>query len=148
MDSVIKVEGLSHNYGKKQALDNVSFEIAKGRVFGLVGENGAGKTTLIKHILGSLCPDSGSISVFGEEPTKNPPAVRLSHLLHRLSSTRRGDVSPGLIEHGGALPFCARSGEDPGPFRQAALEQCRDRRLHFVHLGFDRGVFVVGIALG
>ena len=35
MDSVIKVEGLSHNYGKKLALDNVSFEIEKGRVFGL-----------------------------------------------------------------------------------------------------------------
>ena len=75
MESVIKVDRLSHNYGKKQALDGVSFEIAKGRVFGLVGENGAGKTTLIKHILGSLCPDNGKITVFGIEPTKNPPAV-------------------------------------------------------------------------
>lgn len=72
MDTVIQVNGLSHSYGKKKALDNVSFEVKKGRVFGLVGENGAGKTTLIKHLLGSLCPDEGTVTLFGKEPTTDP----------------------------------------------------------------------------
>jgi ABC-2 type transport system ATP-binding protein len=75
MDPVIQVSGLSHNYGRKLALDEVSFEIGEGRVFGLVGENGAGKTTLIKHLLGSLSPDKGKVTVFGIEPPRNPPAV-------------------------------------------------------------------------
>lgn len=75
MSSVIKVENLTHRYGKKVASDNVSFEVPKGRVFGLVGENGAGKTTLIKHLLGSLCPDEGNVSVLGAEPTRDPASV-------------------------------------------------------------------------
>ncbi|PCJ59091.1 MAG: ABC transporter ATP-binding protein [Candidatus Hydrogenedentota bacterium] len=75
MESVIKVSHVSHNYGKKCALDDVSFEVQKGRVFGLVGENGAGKTTLIKHLLGSLCPDQGEITLFGSEPSRDPAGV-------------------------------------------------------------------------
>lgn len=75
MDSIIKIENLSHRYGRKLALDDISLEIPRGRVFGLVGENGAGKTTLIKHLLGSLCPDEGKVTVFGIEPTRDPTAV-------------------------------------------------------------------------
>ncbi len=75
MDSIIQIDGVSHSYGRKVALNNVSFEVPKGRVFGLVGENGAGKTTLIKHLLGSLCPDQGSVKLFGVEPTKDSESV-------------------------------------------------------------------------
>ena len=75
MDSVININGVSHSYGRKLALDNVSFEVQKGRVFGLVGENGAGKTTLIKHLLGSLCPDEGTVTLFGAEPSRDPASV-------------------------------------------------------------------------
>lgn len=74
-ESVISVKHLTHRFGKKVALDDVSFEIHKGSVFGLVGENGAGKTTLMKHLLGSLCPDEGEVSMFGFDPARNPPAV-------------------------------------------------------------------------
>ena len=74
-DALVSVQNLSHRFGKKQALDDVSFEITRGRVFGLVGENGAGKTTLIKHLLGALSPDRGEVRVMGVDPTRNPPAV-------------------------------------------------------------------------
>jgi len=82
MDPVIDVQHLRHRYGGKLALDDVSFQIAPGRVFGLVGENGAGKTTLIKHLLGTLCPEDGQVRVFGIAPTSDPPAVlaRLGYL--------------------------------------------------------------------
>ncbi len=74
-DAVIEVRNVSHRFGKKAALDGVSLEAKRGRVFGLVGENGAGKTTLMKHLLGSLTPDSGEVRVLGHDPTRNPTAV-------------------------------------------------------------------------
>lgn len=74
-DAVIEVRNVSHRFGKKVALDGVSFVARRGRVFGLVGENGAGKTTLMKHLLGSLTPDSGEVRVLGRDPTRNPTAV-------------------------------------------------------------------------
>jgi ABC-2 type transport system ATP-binding protein len=74
-DTLIEVSNLSRCFGKKQALDNVSFSVKRGRVFGLVGENGAGKTTLMKHLLGSLTAERGSVTVMGVDPTRNAPAV-------------------------------------------------------------------------
>lgn len=73
--AVIEVQGLTRKFGDKPALDQVSVSIARGIVFGLVGANGAGKTTLIKHILGLLKAQSGSVRVFGLDPVKEPVSV-------------------------------------------------------------------------
>jgi ABC-2 type transport system ATP-binding protein len=62
-DAVVAITDLSRRFGSKAALDNVSLYVPRGGVFGLVGENGAGKTTLIKHILGLLRAETGSVSV-------------------------------------------------------------------------------------
>ena len=80
--NVIEISGLSRKFGDKIALNNISLQIPRGRVLGLVGENGAGKTTLIKHILGSLTPERGSVRVFGLDPVADPVGVlsRLGHL--------------------------------------------------------------------
>ena len=72
---VIETSGLSRKFGRKMALNEVSLKIPRGRVFGLVGENGAGKTTLIKHILGLLKAERGSVRVFGFDPVTDPVAV-------------------------------------------------------------------------
>ncbi len=74
-DHIVSVKRVTHFYGKKVALQDVSLHAQRGRVFGLVGENGAGKTTLMKHLLGALAPDSGEVRVLGHDPTRNPPAV-------------------------------------------------------------------------
>ncbi len=55
--------------------DGVSLYVPRGCVFGLVGENGAGKTTLIKHILGLLRAENGTVRVFGLDPVADPVAV-------------------------------------------------------------------------
>lgn len=68
----IEVNGLTRRFGSKVALNNVSLSVPKGCVFGLLGENGAGKTTLIKHLLGLLKPQSGSVAVCGFNPVKQP----------------------------------------------------------------------------
>lgn len=74
-ESVINVAGLTRRFGAMTALDSVTFTVACGSVYGLVGANGAGKTTLIKHILGLLRAEGGSVRVFGHDPVTDPVAV-------------------------------------------------------------------------
>ena len=71
----IEVKGVTRRFGRTTALRNVDLSVSPGRVLGLVGENGAGKTTLIKHLMGLLKPQEGSVRVFGMDPVKNPAAV-------------------------------------------------------------------------
>ncbi len=74
-ESVVEIEKLSRRFGRIVALDQVSLNVPRGAVFGLVGENGAGKTTLIKHLMGLLKAESGSVRVFGLDPVREPVAV-------------------------------------------------------------------------
>ena len=67
--SVIEIHGVSKSYGEVRAVDNVSFNVPEGRLFGLIGHNGAGKSTLIKLILGLIGTDAGSIRLLGEAVT-------------------------------------------------------------------------------
>src|SRR6202162_2756998 len=74
-DPVVEVKAVTRHFGSKVALDDVSFALPRGTVVGLVGANGAGKTTLIKHVLGLLKAESGSVRVFGHDPVADPVAV-------------------------------------------------------------------------
>src|SRR3954447_9218845 len=74
-EPVIHVSDLTRRFGSQTALDSVSLSLARGAVYGLVGANGAGKTTLIRHILGLLRAQSGSVRVFGVDPVADPVAV-------------------------------------------------------------------------
>lgn len=74
-EAVITVSDLSRRFGAKMALASVSLSVPRGGVYGLVGANGAGKTTLIKHILGLLRAESGSVRVFGRDPVGDPAGV-------------------------------------------------------------------------
>ncbi len=84
-EAVIAVSGLSRTFGTKQALDGVSIFVPRGTVLGLVGENGAGKTTLIKHLLGMLKAQAGTVRVFGLDPVADPVGVlgRVGYLSER-----------------------------------------------------------------
>ena len=73
--NAVEVSCLSRKFGSKLALNQVSLQVKRGRVFGLVGANGAGKTTLIKHLLGRLKAESGSVRVFGFDPVADPVDV-------------------------------------------------------------------------
>lgn len=67
MTSLVSARNVSKSYGTVQAVDDVSFDIEKGRIMGLIGPNGAGKTTLLKALLG-LTDCQGSLSVLGLDP--------------------------------------------------------------------------------
>jgi ABC-2 type transport system ATP-binding protein len=74
-EAVVSITGLSRRFGSKTVLTDVSLYVPRGGVFGLVGENGAGKTTLIKHILGLLRAETGTVRVFGMDPVSEPVSV-------------------------------------------------------------------------
>ncbi|MCK6499664.1 MAG: ATP-binding cassette domain-containing protein, partial [Nitrospira sp.] len=73
-EAVVRVSGLSKVFKdfwgrpKARAVDNVSFEVRRGEVFGLLGPNGSGKSTTVKLLLGLLYPTKGVIEVFGRSP--------------------------------------------------------------------------------
>lgn len=68
---------------RKTAVDNVSFTLARGEIFGVVGHNGSGKSTLIRMLSTLLTPDSGSIRIFGLDPVRQPYEVQ--RLINRVS---------------------------------------------------------------
>jgi ABC-2 type transport system ATP-binding protein len=74
--TVVKVEELRKTYGKTVAVDNISFEVFEGEIFGMVGPNGAGKTTTIECIEGLRQPDKGNIGVLGLNPKRDEHALR------------------------------------------------------------------------
>lgn len=65
-NTTLKVENVSKHYGDFTAVDNLSFNVKAGRVFGFLGPNGAGKTTTIRMIVGINFPDEGKIELFGD----------------------------------------------------------------------------------
>jgi ABC-2 type transport system ATP-binding protein len=68
--NILTVNELSKNYGAVKALDNVSFSVGQGKVFGILGPNGSGKTTLLGIIMDILKANSGSYLLFDQEPTE------------------------------------------------------------------------------
>jgi len=71
MNPIVKVERLSKTYGTTVAVDEVTFDVQEGEIFGMIGPNGAGKTTTIECLEGLRKPDSGTVSVLGVDPQRN-----------------------------------------------------------------------------
>lgn len=100
--NVVEVENLSRRFGKTQALDDVSLTIEPGLVYGLVGANGQGKTTLIRHLMGLLRAQSGSVRVFGLDPVRNPVEV-----LQRIGYLSEERELPGWMRIGELMRYTA-----------------------------------------
>ena len=71
MNTVLKLSNVNKTIGKKKIIDDISFEVKEGEIFGFLGPNGAGKTTTIKMIMGFLSVDSGEIFINGTSIKKN-----------------------------------------------------------------------------
>ena len=100
-DSVISARGLRKQYGKHAALDGVSFDIAAGRIVGLIGPNGSGKTTTLKAILG-LTGFDGELSVLGRDPRLARDA-----LMEDVCFIADVAILPGWLKVGDAVDFVA-----------------------------------------
>jgi len=78
METVIKVENLTKRFGNFTAVDNISFEVKKGEIFGFLGANGAGKTTAMRMLCGLSIPTEGKGTVAGYEIFSQPEMVKKS----------------------------------------------------------------------
>lgn len=93
MQPVLSIQGISKRYGSIQALNNVSFDVPKGCVFGILGPNGSGKTTMLSIILDILQANSGNYAWMGK-PVLPKPGNRSAHCWKRQISIT---TSPPLI---------------------------------------------------
>jgi ABC-type multidrug transport system ATPase subunit len=105
LPSVLSLSNISKSYGSIQALKNVSFDVPKGSVFGVLGPNGSGKTTLLGIILDVLHADAGSYAWFDNEP-KDAARRKVGSLLetpnfyHYLSASDNLDISAAIKRRG------------------------------------------------
>ena len=102
MESVITVQRLRKVYGSKVAVDNISFEVADGEIFGLIGPNGAGKTTTVECLQGLRRPDGGFIRVLQLDPQSESRALR-----QRIGSQLQESALPHRIKVWEALELFA-----------------------------------------
>lgn len=84
----LHIQQLDKSYGKQLVLDDVSFDLVPGEIFGLIGLNGAGKTTLIKTLLDLAKADGGSARIFGEASTTVKAREKLSYLPEKFAPSR------------------------------------------------------------
>jgi ABC-2 type transport system ATP-binding protein len=75
-ETTITVAGLEKRYGSIHAVDGLSFDVARGEVFGLLGPNGAGKTTTVEILEGYRSPDAGRVQVLGLDPVRDGARLR------------------------------------------------------------------------
>jgi ABC-2 type transport system ATP-binding protein len=71
LDQVLQVEGLTKAFGQRTVVNDISFGVKRGEMFGYLGPNGSGKTTTIRMALGIIRPDDGSVSILGSPPDRS-----------------------------------------------------------------------------
>ncbi len=76
INSIIEFENISLSYGNRLILDNISFKINEGQIFGMLGPNGVGKSTIFNLITGLISPKNGKIKIFGKDVTNYPIYLR------------------------------------------------------------------------
>ncbi|MBI5445450.1 MAG: ATP-binding cassette domain-containing protein [Deltaproteobacteria bacterium] len=147
MGQVLSVLDVVKHYGKVKAVDGVSFQVAAGRITGLLGRNGAGKTTTLRMITGVLLPDRGRVELFGAGVAE--ARDRLGYLPEERGLYRKMRV----LDH---LLFLAEiKGRSPGAMRPAAekwlrrfeLWEKRDGKVEELSKGNQQKVQLAGALL-
>ncbi len=99
----VEVKGLTKMFGSFRAVDNISFSVRRGEVFGFLGPNGAGKSTTIRMLCGLLSPTSGNATVAGYDISGNPDAVKenIGYMSQRFSLYEDLTVEQNINFYGG-----------------------------------------------
>ena len=117
MDDVIEVRGLRKSYGSVVAVDDVSFSVRCGEIFGILGPNGAGKTTTVESVAGLRQPDAGTVRVLGLDPERDGRRLR-----QRLGVQLQQATLPERLKVGEALQLFASFYEAPADWRRLLEE--------------------------
>ncbi len=126
----IAARHLSRRFGSFKAVDDVSFEVSRGEIFGYLGANGAGKSTTIRMLCGLLAPSSGEAVVAGADIAKDPEGVKaaIGYMSQKFSLYLDLPVEENLFFFGGAYGLSGR-----------ALERRADEVLQLTGLSQYRG---------
>ena len=108
MAAVITVDQLRKTYGHNVAVDDLSFSVEEGEIFGILGPNGAGKTTTVECVQGLRHPDGGTIRVLGLDPT-----TQAAELRQRVGSQLQDSALPGRLRVAECLDLFAAFARNP-----------------------------------
>ena len=140
--AVIRARGLTRRYGAAYALEDVSFDVGAGEVYGIFGDNGAGKTTLLRLLAAILKPQGGQAWVGGHSVTQQPRAVRrlIGYVPQNATADPDLTASENLELYCGLYGLPRRSGGDRigAGLALAGLEERRDDRVRTYSGGMRR----------
>lgn len=146
MSSVLSIRGITKNYGPVRALNNVSFEVPKGSVFGILGPNGSGKTTLLGIVMDILKATSGQFFWNGQEGSSNEMRKHIGTLLetpnfyHYLSGVKNLKIAAAIKERG--------AGDIPKVLERVNLIQRKDSKFSTYSLGMKQRLAIASTLLG
>uniref|UniRef100_UPI00261F32B7 ATP-binding cassette domain-containing protein n=1 Tax=Propioniciclava sp. TaxID=2038686 RepID=UPI00261F32B7 len=105
----VRVRDLRKTYGSFAAVDGITFDVARGEVFGFLGPNGSGKTTTIRMLTGTIAPTSGSIEVLGVDAARHPARIkpRIGYMSQKFSLFEDMTVDENLRFYGGVYGLSA-----------------------------------------
>jgi len=135
-DWAMEVRNLRKTYGGTAAVDDISFEVARGEIFGLLGPNGAGKTTTLESLEGIRKPDGGTLRILGVDPVAEPGRLRDLIGVQLQTSALPADMTPAEAMRF----FCAyhRVGENRALLDRLGLAEKRDSRYGALSVGQQR----------
>ena len=143
---VLEINAISKSYGKIRALENVSFNIPKGSVFGLLGPNGSGKTTLLSIVLDVLQANSGGYKWFGESPTylhrkKIGSLLETPNLYHYLTAVQNLRITQTISGRG-------NEGDIHAVLEKVNLHERKNSRFSTYSLGMKQRLAIAAALLG
>lgn len=141
MDPVVEVEKLQKSYGKVVAVEEISFTVGRGEIFGIVGPNGAGKTTTVECLAGLRSQDGGTVRVLGLDPLREGRKLR-----QRIGVQLQQAALPDDIKAWEALDLYASFYKDPVDWErlleQWGLAEKRDTRFKNLSGGQKQRLFI------
>jgi ABC-2 type transport system ATP-binding protein len=146
MSSVLSIQNISKFYGLVQALNNVSFEVPKGSVFGILGPNGSGKTTLLGIVMDILKVSSGSFLWNGQPGSSNEMRRQIGTLLetpnfyHYLSGQKNLQIAAAIKQRG--------KEDIPRVLEKVNLTQRKDSKFSTYSLGMKQRLAIASTLLG
>ncbi len=145
MSSVLSIQGLHKSYGPVKALNNVSFEVPKGSVFGILGPNGSGKTTLLGIVMDVLKASQGTF-LWNGQPGSNEMRRKIGTLLetpnfyHYLSGYKNLKIAAAIKGHGAQ--------DIPEVLRKVNLDQRQHSKFSTYSLGMKQRLAIASALLG
>ena len=146
---ILRVRAVCKSFREVRAVDGVSFEVARGEIFGLLGPNGAGKTTLLRMILDIHRPDSGEIEVFGK-PMSRDDLDRIGYLPEERGLYRKRTVLQVLRYLGRLKGMTSAEAvhEAERWLERLDMLPVRDKKLESLSKGNQQKVQLVGTLVG